>query len=148
MKKSTIYAATILSLTLIGTALAQVDSGGVPPLRGNPRLLPLALQERETPVVNNTTQVTQNVTQQITQTIQPDTYVASGGGSGYNSAAASADCGDGGVMLSGGGSCENGQGLVAVAASQPNGNGWYLSCGAGFQDGPVNATAYAVCSRR
>jgi hypothetical protein len=103
-------------------------------------VVPLYAQERETPVVNNITQVT--------QTIQPDTYVASGGGSGYNAAAASADCGGGGVMLSGGGSCENGQGLVAVASSQPNGNGWYLVCGAGFQDGPVNATAYAVCSRR
>lgn len=144
----TAAASAVLALTFASSVYSQADSGSVPPLRGTPRILPLSMQERETPVVNNTTQVTQNVTQQVTQTIQPDTYIASGGGNGYNAAAASADCGGGGVMLSGGGSCENGVGLVAVAASQPNGNGWYLSCGAGFQNGTVFATAYAVCSRR
>lgn len=137
---------SILGLVLVAAAggvFAQADSGDIPPLRGTPNRLPLAMQELQpmgSPIVNNVTQVT--------QTIQPDTYVASGGGSGYNSAGASADCGGGGVMLSGGGSCTNGQGLVAVASSQPNGNGWYLSCGAGFQDGTVFATAYAVCTRR
>lgn len=131
--------ASASALLFGSSAMSQSDSSNVPALRGTP-IVPLRLQQRETPVVNNITQVT--------QTIQPDTYVASGGGSGYNIAAANADCGGGGVLLSGGGSCENGQGLVAVASSQPNGNGWYLVCGAGFQDGPVNATAYAVCSRR
>lgn len=143
------------SILKIGTAIAtfalfapinsfaQADSTNTVRLTGVP-IVKLRNQERETPVTNNIT----NTTNQITQTIQPDTYVASGGGSGYNSAGASADCGGGGVVLSGGGSCTNGQGLVAIASSQPNGNGWYVSCGAGFQDGPVNATAYAVCSRR
>lgn len=141
MKKSKLIYTVIAAALLAGAigASAQSDSSNVPALRGNP-VVGLTLQERETPMINYITQVT--------QTIQPNTYVASGGGSGYNSAGASADCGGGGVMLSGGGSCTNGQGLVAVASSQPNGNGWYLSCGAGFQDGPVNATAYAVCSMR
>lgn len=144
MKKSTIYAATILSLTLIGTALAQVDSGGVPPLRGNPRLLPLALQERETPVVNNTTQVTQNVTQQVTQVVQPNTYQVSASGVGNTTSSAFADCG-GGTLLGGGGSCNDNQGLVAVAASQPNGNGWYVGCQS-LNYVTVQSNAYAVCS--
>lgn len=144
MKKSSIYVATILSLTLIGTALAQVDSGGVPPLRGNPRLLPLALQERETPVVNNTTQVTQNVTQQVTQVVQPNTFQTSGSGSGQTTASAQADC-NGGTLLGGGGSCSDGQGLVAVAVSQPNGNSWVVGCQS-LNYNVVYANAYAVCS--
>lgn len=124
-----------------GYASAQADStSGNRALQGRPIVL-LQNQERETPVINNTT------VQQITQVVQPNTYQASGYGSGYNAAAAYADCG-GGTLLGGGGSCSNGVGLVAVATSQPSGNGWYLVCGAGFQDGIVDATAYAVCSAR
>ena len=144
MKKSTIYAATILSLTLIGTALAQVDSGGVPPLRGNPRLLPLALQERETPVVNNTTQVTQNVTQQVTQVVQPNTYQVSGYGSGPTTAQAWANCG-GGTLLGGGGSCTDYSGLVAVGSSEPSGNSWVTGCQS-LNYNQVYAASYAICS--
>lgn len=101
-------------------------------------IIPLKNQERETPVTNNITEVT--------QVVQPNTFVASGSGLGYNSAQAYAACGGGNVLLGGGGSCSNGQGLVSIATSQPNGNGWLIACGAGFQDGMVQATAYATCS--
>lgn len=140
MKKSTIYAATILSLTLIGTALAQVDSGGVPPLRGNPRLLPLALQERETPVTNNIT----NTTQQVTQVIQPTITTASGSASGLRFATAWANCG-GATLVGGGGSCSAGNGYAAMPTSQPNGNSWMVVCDA-FQGGFVTASSWATCS--
>lgn len=52
-------------LACVGAALAQADSGSVAPLRGTPRILPLAMQERESPVINNITNTTTNVTQQI-----------------------------------------------------------------------------------
>ena len=82
----------------------------------------------------------------VIQVVQPNTYQRSGYGSGWNAAGATANCDTGGTLLGGGGSCTNRLGLVSVAASQPSGNGWYISCGAGFQDATVNATAYAVCS--
>lgn len=134
---------------LAASAYAQFhdSSIGTNALRGVPTVPQKYLPAQPTPIVNTytTQQITQNVTQQVTQVVQPSTYIASGAGSGWNAADAYADCG-GGTMLSGGGSCTNGIGLVSVSASQPNGNGWYIACGAGFQNAPVYATAYAVCS--
>lgn len=64
MKKLKV-ATMVLGLVLSGVAFAQADSSDVPPLRGAPRVLPLAMQERETPVVNNVTNTTNQITQQI-----------------------------------------------------------------------------------
>lgn len=68
MKKLTYLtaaASAILALTFTSSVYSQADSGSVPPLRGTPRILPLAMQERESPVINNITNTTTNVTQQI-----------------------------------------------------------------------------------
>lgn len=138
--KKLIYTAAVLSSIVCGSVFAQADSSDVPPLRGTPRVLPLAMQERETPVTNNIT----NTTQQITQVVQPNTYQVSGNGSGPTTAAAWANCG-GGTLLGGGGSCNDGQGLVAVGSSQPSGNSWVIGCQS-LNYNYVWATAYAVCS--
>ena len=125
------------SAVLFGSsAMSQSDSSNVPALRGTP-IVPLRLQQRETPVVNNITQVT--------QVVQPNTYQTSGSGSGQTTASAYAGCGGGGTLLGGGGSCNDGQGLVAVAVSQPNGNGWSVGCQS-LNYNVVYADAYAVCS--
>lgn len=50
-------------------ATGTCDSTNVTPMTGN-FVVPLANQERETPVVNNTTQVTQQVTQNVTNVQQ------------------------------------------------------------------------------
>lgn len=131
------YLLTVLALTLSGAAFAQADSGSVPPLRGNPRVLPLSMQERETPVVNNTT------VQQITQVVQPRTYQTAAGGGGLGNSAAYASCG-GATLLSGGVTCDAGGQTTSVTYTQPMGNGWYGSCLTA--SGWVNTTAYAVCS--
>lgn len=120
-------------------ATGTCDSTDVTVLRGIP-IVRLVNQERETPVVNNIT----NVTQQVTQVVQPNTYEVSNGSGGWNVAAVSVDCG-GGKMLSGGGNC-SGPGLTALTISQPNGNGWYARCD-GVNDGGVGVSVYAVCSQ-
>lgn len=130
----------VFGLALLGAsayAQFQDSSAGTNALRGVPVIQQKYLPPPPTPVVNNITQVT--------QVVQPNTYPASGSGSGYNSATAYADCGSGKV-LGGGGTCSNGQGLVAISISEQNGNGWSIACGAGFQNGRVDATASAVCS--
>jgi hypothetical protein len=71
--------ATALLLALV-SPMAQAQACNATGTCGNvsaPRMtgnfiVPLANQERETPVVNNTTNVTQNITQQVTQTARPD----------------------------------------------------------------------------
>lgn len=144
--KKSIIAATVAlpGLLSIGQAFAQADS-----TTGNGALnwraiIPLYAQERETPVVNTTTQVTQNVTQQVTQVVQPNTYQVSGAGSGPTTAQAWANCG-GGTLLGGGGSCTDNLGLVAVGSSEPSGNSWVIGCQS-LNYNYVFATAYAVCS--
>ena len=107
--------------------------------RGTPQI-PLKYQERETPVVNNVT----NTTQQVIQIVQPNTFQVSGSGAGQTTATAQADCG-GGTLLGGGGTCSDGQGLVAVAGSSPVGNSWVIGCQS-LNYKPVFATANAICS--
>lgn len=111
-------------------------------------ITPLYAQERETPVVNNITNTTQNVTQQVTQqvtqVVQPNTYQANGSGSGWRQASAYADCG-GSTLLGGGGSCSAPEGFTVLATSQPQGNGWIVTCDT-TKDQMNYASAYAVCS--
>lgn len=138
MKKLIILSVAIAAISFTGLALSQADSSDVPSLRGTPRLLPLSMQERETPVINN------NSTTNVTQVVQPRTYQVSGQGSGQTTAQAYADCG-GGTLLGGGGTCNDLNGLVAVAGSQPSGNSWVIGCQS-LNYKVVFATAYAVCS--
>jgi hypothetical protein len=134
--KKYIYTPVILSFIISSSVFAQADSSDVQPLRGRPRPLPLALQERETPVTN--------ITNQVTQVVQPNTYQVNGTGSGQTTATAQADCG-GGKLLGGGGTCQDNQGLVAVAGSSPSGNSWVIGCQS-LNYKPVFATATAICS--
>lgn len=122
--------------------IGQDDSTCGTPLRGTPKI-PLKyqeLQEMGSPVINNIT----NTTQQITQVVQPNTFKVSGTGSGQTTATAQADCG-GGTILGGGGTCNDDQGLVAVAGSSPVGNSWVIGCQS-LNYKPVFATATAICS--
>lgn len=138
MKKLIILSVAIAAISFTGLALSQADStSGNRALQGR-GIVPLQNQERETPVINN------NTTQQITQVVQPRTFQVSGQGSGQTTAQAYADCG-GGTLLGGGGSCNDLNGLVAVAASQPSGNSWVIGCQS-LNYNRVFATAYAVCS--
>lgn len=145
MKKLTYYtaaASAVLALTFTSSVYSQADSGSVPPLRGTPRILPLSMQERETPVTNNIT----NTTNQITQRVQPDTYQVAASGGGIGTSAAAVGCGAD-SLVGGGGSCYDGAGLVAVGSSIPyGGNGWYVGCQS-LNGQPITATVYAVCSR-
>lgn len=127
------------STIFCSSAISQSDSSNVPALRGTP-IVPLRLQQRETPVVNNIT----NTTNQVTQVVQPNTYQVSGSASGPTTAQAFANCG-GGTLLGGGGSCTDYQGLVAVGSSEPSGNSWAVGCQS-LNYNYVFATAYAVCS--
>ncbi len=136
----TAAASAVLALTFTSSVYSQADSGSVPPLRGTPRILPLSMQERETPVTNNIT----NTTQQITQVIQPNITTASGSGYGFRFATAWANCG-GATLVGGGGSCNADNGFAAMPTSQPNGNSWMVVCDA-FQGGNVSASAWATCS--
>jgi len=129
----------LLLVTATGAVFAQADSGDIPPLRGTPNRLPLSMQELQpmgSPITNNISN--------ITQVVQPNTFQRSGSGSGQTTANAYASCA-GGTLLGGGGSCSDGQGLVAVAVSQPNGNGWSVGCQS-LNYNVVYANAYAVCS--
>jgi hypothetical protein len=101
--------------------------------------IPLKYQELQVIPPANVTNVTN-----VTQVVQPNTYQVSGSGSGQTIASAQADCG-GGTLLGGGGSCSDGQGLVAVAASNPSGNSWVIGCQS-LNYKPVFATANAICS--
>ncbi len=143
MKKSNILkaGAAIAAFALFApiNSSAQADSTNTVRLTGVP-IVKLRNQERETPVTNNIT----NTTNQVTQVVQPNTYQTSGSGSGQTTASAYAGCG-GGTLLGGGGSCNDGQGLVAVANSQPNGNGWSVGCQS-LNYNVVYANAFAVCS--
>jgi hypothetical protein len=135
------FTAAAISLAAYASyATAQADSTtGSRALQGRP-IVSLQNQERETPVINNTTQVTQ----QITQVIQPSISTASGSGSGFRFANAYASCG-GGTLVGGGGSCQAANGYASMPTSQPNGNGWQVICDA-FQGGNVDAYAWATCS--
>ena len=147
MKKSNILktGAAIAAFALFApiNSSAQADSTNTVRLTGVP-IVKLRNQERETPVTNNITNTTQQVTQQITQVVQPNTYQVSGSGQGPTTAAAWANCGNG-TLLGGGGSCTDGQGLVAVGSSEPSGNSWVIGCQS-LNYYQVYATAYAVCS--
>lgn len=140
-KKPTFVALFALSSALFtGHVFAQADStSGNRALQGRPIVL-LQNQERETPQVTNTT----NVTQLVTQVVQPNTYQANGSGAGWRFASAYADCG-GATLLGGGGSCWAPQGFTVLATSQPNGNGWLVSCDT-TKDQDNYASAYAICS--
>lgn len=100
-------------------------------------IVPLRNQERETPVVNNTT------VNQITQVVQPNTYQTASSGYGYHNSSAYASCG-GAKVLSGGVACDAGGQTTSVTYTRPEGNGWYGSCLT--ESGFVTTTAYAVCS--
>jgi hypothetical protein len=105
-------------------------------------VVPLVNQERETPVVNNIT----NVTQQVTQVVPFNTYLALASGGGTTSSAAYADCG-GGKLVSGGVECRDGSGAhVAPRISRPNGNGWYAACHSIFAGGAVSTNVTAICT--
>lgn len=140
-KKPAITALIVLSSVLFaGQAFAQADSTTANrALQGRPLVL-LQNQERETPQVTNTT----NVTQLVTQVVQPNTYQSSGSGSGWRVASAYADCG-GATLLGGGGSCWAPQGFTVLATSQPNGNGWLAVCDT-TKDQDNYASSYAICS--
>lgn len=138
MKKLIILSVAIAAISFTGLALSQADStSGNRALQGR-GIVPLQNQERETPVINN------NSTTNVTQVVQPRTYQVSGQGSGQTTAQAYADCG-GGTLLGGGGTCNDLNGLVAVAGSQPSGNSWVIGCQS-LNYKVVFATAYAVCS--
>lgn len=138
MKKLIILSVAIAAISFAGLALSQADStSGNRALQGR-GIVPLQNQERETPVINN------NSTTNVTQVVQPRTYQVSGQGSGQTTAQAYADCG-GGTLLGGGGTCNDLNGLVAVAGSQPSGNSWVIGCQS-LNYKVVFATAYAVCS--
>lgn len=126
------------SAVLFGSsAMSQSDSSNVPALRGTP-IVPLRLQQRETPVVNNITQVT--------QIISPTTYQNSGSAGGIGLATAAVGCNGSDSLVGGGGSCSDGAGLVAIASSVPyTSNGWYIGCQS-LNGNPLTATVYAVCS--
>lgn len=109
-------------------------------LNGYTPKIPLKYQERETPVVNNVT----NTTNQITQVVQPNITTSSGSGDGIRFANAYAGCGSA-VMVGGGGTCEAADGYASMPTSQPNGNGWQVVCDA-FNGGYVIARVWATCS--
>jgi hypothetical protein len=97
------------SAVLFGSsAMSQSDSSNVPALRGTP-IVPLRLQQRETPVVNNITQVTQ------VSSGMDGAYQSQSSNGGYSIAAAYASCG-GGKVVSGGVSC--GGFAVALASER------------------------------
>ena len=100
--------------------------------------IPLKNQELQVIPPANVTNVTN-----VTQIVQPNTYKVSGTGSGQTTATAQADCG-GGTILGGGGTCNDDQGLVAVAGSSPVGNSWVIGCQS-LNYKPVFATATAIC---
>lgn len=138
---ATLAVCTAMMMATPTIALAQSDSTKTVVLRGVPTVK-LRNQERETPQITNNS--TTNVTQQITQVVQPTTYTVQSSNGGQTTAAAYASCG-GGTVLGGGGSCTDNQGLVAVAQSEPSGNGWVIGCQS-LNYKYVTATASAVCS--
>lgn len=118
-------------------ATAQADStSGNKALRGRP-VVPLQNQERETPVTNNITQVTQ------VSSGMDGAYSSQSANGGYSVASAYASCG-GGKVVSGGVSCG---GYAVAIASEPNGNGWYGVCSrtAGNENGYVSISTTAIC---
>lgn len=138
-----IFAKTVFSglicasgFLIASASFAQADStSGNRALQGRGIVL-LQNQERETPVVNNLTQVT--------QVVQPNIGTTYGTGDGIRFANAYADCGNG-TLLGGGGVCQAADGYASMPTSQPNGNGWQVICDA-FQGGYVVAQATAKCS--
>jgi hypothetical protein len=151
MEKSKFMSAAIV-ISLMTCAMgvfAQADSSNVPPLRGNP-IVKLPLQERETPVVNNITNVTQNVTQQLISSGMDGAYTSTsgwnGGGAGTYAAQSYASCG-GGKVVSGGGECTDfASSWTRLQSSFPSGNGWVAVCAAAADNGgAVYAQAFVVC---
>jgi hypothetical protein len=131
--------AVMCSFVSIGQALAQADSTTGNRAGNWNAVIPrghLDLPAQPTPIVNNISN--------ITQIVQPNTFQVSGTGAGQTTATAQADCG-GGTLLGGGGTCSDGQGLVAVAGSSPVGNSWVIGCQS-LNYKPVFATANAICS--
>ena len=103
-------------------------------LTGNP-IVTLQHQERETPTVNNITQVT--------NAAMTGAYISSAGNGGWSITDAYASCG-GGAVVSGGVSCGSNS---VVLVSEPSGNGWYGVCSrtAGNENGPTTIQTTAVC---
>jgi hypothetical protein len=142
MKKLSVQK-SVLCLVLVaatGAVFAQFDDSSTGPrgLKGR-GVIPLKNQELQpmgSPITNNISN--------ITQVVQPNTFQVSGTGAGQTTATAQADCG-GGTLLGGGGTCSDGQGLVAVAGSSPVGNSWVIGCQS-LNYKPVFATANAICS--
>ena len=136
---------SILAVLLVaaGGANAQADSTTGNGAGNWNAVIPrghLDLPAAPTPIVYQNTYTTQ----QVTQVVQPNTFQVNGTGSGQTTATAQADCG-GGTLLGGGGTCSDGQGLVAVAGSSPVGNSWVIGCQS-LNYKPVFATANAICS--
>jgi hypothetical protein len=105
-------------------------------------VVPLVNQERETPVVNNIT----NVTQQVTQVVPFTTYAVLAYGAGNTSSAAYASCG-GGKLVSGGVTCSDYSGAhAAPRISEPSGNGWYAACHSISSGTTVHTKVTAICS--
>jgi|GEM_PF-4467932 len=129
----------LMLVAAAGGVWAQADSGDIPPLRGTPNRLPLAMQELQIIPPANVNNITN-----VTQVVQPNVTTAAGSASGFRFATAWANCG-GATLLGGGGSCRADNGYAAMPTSQPNGNNWQVTCDA-FQGGNVVASAWATCS--
>lgn len=150
-KKTMAAAALALTgLLPIGQAFAQADSTTGNGALNWRALVPLYSQERETPVVNNTTQVTQNVTQQLISSGMDGAYTNTsgwnGGGAGTWEVASYASC-NGGKVVSGGGQCTDfTTSWSRLKSSYPSGNGWVAVCAAdGASNGAIYAAAEVVC---
>lgn len=157
MKKLTVKKSVFAMVLIIAGVAAQAQGTYYPPticgigqddstcgngaLSGYTPKIPLKYQELQpmgSPIINNVTNTS------VTQVVQPNTYQVSGTGSGLTTATAQADCG-GGTLLGGGGTCQDNQGLVAVAGSSPVGNSWVIGCQS-LNYKQVYATANAICS--
>jgi hypothetical protein len=136
-KKLALIALAVVAVSAY--AQFQDSTHGTDALRGVPVIQQKYLPAQPTPVVNNIYPITRAA---------PITYVNNSGwvGNGGNSAAASASCNAGDIMLSGGVTCGGGGGLVAVAASIPNGEGWYGVCGDYLERGGIIAYTYVTCA--
>ena len=118
----TVIAAT--SVLLTSAAFAQADSTtGNRALTGR-GIVPLANQERETPVVNHNSY--------ITQTVGLSGRVFQVGGWDW------ATCPGGSTLISGGGYCS-----TAIEASERSGNSWHIKCDSGSSS---SQNVFAMCA--
>ena len=138
-------AAFCLSVLSTTSSFAQFDdsSTGYRALNGRAEI-PLNNQQRETPVVNNITQVTQVSSGMEGSYAQSSGW--NGGGNGTWIAVSSASCG-GGKVVSGGGQCNDFVSSWArIQQSYQSGNSWVLVCAAGAAgEGAIYSNAQVVC---